>query len=298
MLGKLWGQLRDLLSPTVSEGEVREQLDRRREQAPVPVFWLMGKTQSGKASVVRSLTGAERAEIGRGFQPCTRFSSRYQFPTEQAPLMTFLDTRGLDEPGYDPAEDLAQFNHQAHLVLVTVKALDHARQNVLASLRRARDAAPKRPVMLVLTCLHEGYPQQQHPLPYPFGEEAEAPTGSFPQPLLDSLAEQKRRFAGLFDRAVAVDLTPAEEGFNEPNYGGPRLREVLLDLLPAAQSQTLRALDVAQRGLQDLFAQRALPTILGYSTLAATAGAVPIPFVDLVLISATQNQTVQERQRM
>jgi uncharacterized protein (DUF697 family) len=212
--------------------------------------------------------------------------------------MTFLDTRGLDEPGYDPAEDLAQFNHQAHLVLVTVKALDHAQQNVLECARRAREAAPKRPVVLVLTCLHEGYPQQQHPQPYPFGADAEAPPGAFPQPLLDSIAEQKRRFAGLSDRAVAVDLTPAEEGFNEPNYGGERLREVLLELLPAAQSQTLRALDLAQRGLQDLFVQRATPTILGYSTLAATAGAVPVPIVDLVLISAAQTKMLHELARL
>lgn len=294
MFGNLWGQLRGLFSPSVNEAEVRQQLDRVRDQAPVPVFWLLGKTQSGKTSVIRHLTGADRAEIGRGFQPCTRFSSSYNFPTDQAPLMSFLDTRGLDEPGYDAAADLAQFNHEAHLVLVTAKALDHAQLNVLDALRRARGAASRRPVVLILTCLHEGYPQQQHPLPYPFTADADAPPGAFPQPLLDSLAEHKRRFAGLYDRAVAVDLTPADEGFNDPNYGGAALRDTILELLPAAQSQTLRALDVAQRGLQDLFAQRAMPTILGYATLAATAGAVPVPFVDLVLISATQTKMLYE----
>src|SRR6516164_6315311 len=98
------------------------RLEEVRQRAPMPVFWLFGKTQSGKTSIIRFLTGADDAEIGQGFQPCTRFSRQYQFPTAAAPLMTFLDTRGLDEPGYEPQEDLAQFNTQAHVVLVTVKA--------------------------------------------------------------------------------------------------------------------------------------------------------------------------------
>ena len=102
---------------------------------PVPVFWLYGKTQSGKTSIIKYLTGAEAAEIGQGFKPCTRHSREYHFPTPEAPLLTFLDTRGIDEPSYDPAEDLARFDEQAHVVVVTVKALDHAQQNVMEHLR-------------------------------------------------------------------------------------------------------------------------------------------------------------------
>src|ERR687888_1145815 len=100
-------------------------------RANAPVFWLLGKTQSGKTSVIKYLTGADQAEIGRGFRPCTRFSREYQFPTAEAPLITFLDTRGLDEPGYDPAEDLVRFHASAHVVIVTVKVLDHAHENTL-----------------------------------------------------------------------------------------------------------------------------------------------------------------------
>ena len=96
-------------------------LDHLRQHTPVPVFWLFGKTQSGKTSIIKFLTGADDAEIGQGFRPCTRFSRQYQFPTGEAPLLTFLDTRGVDEPGYDVAEDLARFDPQAHVVIVTVK---------------------------------------------------------------------------------------------------------------------------------------------------------------------------------
>src|SRR5213592_677413 len=98
--------------------QVHAHLEKLRQRTPVPVFWLFGKTQSGKTSLVKFLTGAEEAEIGQGFKPCTRFSRLYEFPTVEAPLLTFLDTRGVDEPGYEPTEDLARFGTAAHVVIV------------------------------------------------------------------------------------------------------------------------------------------------------------------------------------
>ena len=287
-------RVKNLFSASAREARLQEHLERLREQLPVPVFWLFGKTQSGKTSIIKYLTGAEAAEIGKGFQPCTRFSRLYQFPLQEAPLLTFLDTRGLDEPGYDPAEELARFNEQAHVLLVTVKALDHAQENVVKHLRTIRGAWPARPVLLVLTCLHEGYTQQQHPLPYPFTADGNPKLDSPPLPddLRRNLAEQRRRFEGMVDCVVPIDLTPAEEGFNDPEYGGPLLRETLLDLLPAAYRQTMLSLGEASRDLQDFYARQALPHIIAYSTLAASAGALPTPIVDLVLLSGIQSQMV------
>ena len=43
--------------------------------------------------------------------------------------------------------------------------------------------------------MHEAYPQQQHPQPYPFGKNGEAP--GMPEDLLRSLAEQRRRIEAL-----------------------------------------------------------------------------------------------------
>jgi uncharacterized protein (DUF697 family) len=287
-------RLRRLFSRRAREEQLREHLERLRPKLPVPVFWLFGRTQSGKTSLIKYLTGAERAAIGKGFEPCTRFSHRFQFPSAEAPLVTFLDTRGLDEPGYDPAEDLASFNAEAHVVVVTVKAMDHGQENVLTHLKTLRKANPGRPVLLVLTCLHEAYPQQQHPTPYPFGTDGEPSAGSpaIPEELTRSLAEQRRRFAGLFDRCVAVDLTQPEEGFTEPDYGGEALRSAMIDLLPAALRQTLLTLQEAMSDLQDLYERQTLPYIVGYSTLAATAGTIPIPLVDLAVISGIQSRMV------
>jgi uncharacterized protein (DUF697 family) len=276
---------------------LERSLDALRHHTPVPTFWLFGKTQSGKTSVIKYLTGAAEAEIGEGFRPCTRTSRLYRFPTPEAPLVTFLDTRGLDEPGYDAAEDIARFNDQAHLVLVTVKLLDHALENLLAQLQKVRADRPARPVVLAVTCLHEGYPQKQH-LPWDYESLSDPkahgwqPVGPDGDPVRRSLAEQCRRFEGLVDAVVPIDLTKPEEGFADPSYGGAQLRQVLLANLPEAYRQTLLTLDLATRELTDRHAREALPVILGYAGLAATAGAVPIPWLDLLILPGIQSQMI------
>jgi uncharacterized protein (DUF697 family) len=245
--------------------------------------------------LIRYLTGAEDAAIGQGFRPCTRFSREYHFPTADTPLLTFLDTRGVEEPGYDPAEDLARFDDQAHIVVVTVKLLDQAQEAIVNHLKALRKSQPSRPVLLVLTCLHEAYPQQQHPLPYPYDRGDET---AIPETVRRAIDRHKERFEGLFDRVVPVDLTPKEEGFNDPNYGGEALRQALVDLLPSAYRQTLLALDEATHELADLHEKLALPHILGYSMLAASAGAIPIPWLDLLLLPGIQSQMIHALARL
>ncbi len=293
------------------QAAMEERLEKLRQRAPIPVIWLIGKTQSGKTSIIRFLTGASDAEIGEGFRPCTRYSREFKFPSPEAPLLSFLDTRGIGEPGYDVSQDMAGFNHQAHLIIVTVKALDHAQEIILNHLRKIRAAQPTRPVILALTCLHEAYPQQQHPATYPFESSATAPftkdgssrtlpprklcttdSEAVPEALRRSLAEQLHRFEGLFDHAVPIDLTRPEDGFDVSNFGGDKLKQVVLEALPEAYRQTLIALDEANRDLQDLASRRALPHIIGYSTLAATAGAVPIPWIDLMVLPGIQAQMI------
>src|ERR1700716_2135750 len=83
------------LSSSTRENELHDRLTEARKHSPVPVLWLFGKTQSGKTSIVHYLTGASEAEIGNGFRPCTRFLRTYDFPTAEAPLLSFLETRAL-----------------------------------------------------------------------------------------------------------------------------------------------------------------------------------------------------------
>ncbi|MFM7151409.1 MAG: YcjF family protein, partial [Gemmataceae bacterium] len=295
----MWKRVSDWFSPRVLDDEVEARVRSNMDKIPHPVFWLVGRTQSGKTSLVKFLTGAERAEIGKGYRPCTRYSSMYPFPNEQTPLMTFLDTRGLDEPGYDPEEDLKNFM-EAHAVLVTVRLLDHAQESILDLLRRIREKNPKTPILLLLTCLHEAYPREQHAQPYPFTKEGTPRdkdivlAGAF----AESLKEQKRRFGDLVDRILPIDLTRPEEGFQDQQYGGEVLVEALLDLLPRAQAQTLRTFEAIQTDLKDLYMRKAVPTISTYSTMAATIGATPVPFLDLLVVPALQTKMLYDLSRL
>ena len=282
-------------------------LNELRTRTPTPVFWLVGKTQSGKTSIIKYLTGADDAVIGAGFRPTTKTTRRFDFPSPDAPLLSFLDTRGLDEPGYDASADVAALDSQAHVVVVTAKATDFAQGNVRAALEPIRAASRSPPVVLCVPTLHEAIPRQPHPTPYPFAKWAvgsgqwadkpaapdSLPTAHFPLPTIPDdlrrcIEEHARAFAGLFDVLVPIDLTRPDDGFPDPEYGGEQLKQALLTTLPGAYRQTLLRLKDATDALKDVHQRHAEPVILGYSTMAATAGAVPVPFVDMVIIPGIQ----------
>jgi uncharacterized protein (DUF697 family)/predicted GTPase len=280
---------------TVSKpSTIETRLAELSRRTPTPILWLIGKTQSGKTSLIRYLTGAGDAEIGQGFAPCTRFSRRYSFPSADMPLLQFLDTRGLEEPGYDATEDLAAFNDQAHVVVLTIKLYDHALAKMIPHLERIRKSKPKRPIILAVTCLHEAYPQQQHPVPYPY----DRPDAKATEAVQRSLDRHRSELAGLYDKLVPIDLTPPDEGFTEPNYGGPQLIQALVDALPEAYRQSLLTLERMTHSLQEHYARKAVPYIMGYSSLAATAGAFPIPWVDLLALPGIQTQMIHHLARL
>lgn len=281
---------------SLSDDEYRRQRDRLLDRAPVPVFWLFGKTGSGKTSIVKYLTGAERAEIGSGFRPQTQRSEKYDFPAAESPLVRFLDTRGLGETRYDPREDIGQFTGSTHVVIVTIRVMDHALAEIIEPLRAIRKAAPARPVLLALTCLHEAYPGRQHPDPDPF-DSALLPD-SLPVELRRSIRAQEERFAGLADQIVPLDLTHPDDGFDQPEFGGVRLKDALVAMLPAAYRQTLLTLYDSMASLKDLNDRRALPIVIGHSMLAASAAAVPLPWLDIPVVAAIQSHLVYRLARV
>lgn len=263
------------------------------DRTPIPVLWLFGKTGSGKSTIVRYLTGVDTVEIGNGFQPQTKFTSSYDFPCEAEPILRFLDTRGLGEVDYDPTEDIQELGDQAHLMIVTVRAMDHALEETVTALKKIRKVHPQRPVLLALTTLHEAYPGQQHPKTDPFDKAESSP---LPESLCDdlkrSLELQYERFAGLYDRAVPLDITPIYEGFEQPFFGGERLNQTIIELLPAAYRHQLIQLEEVVDPLADLIRRKTMPTILGMSSLAATAAAVPFPWIDIPVVMGIQTHLI------
>lgn len=276
----------------LTEAEFEEAREQLLAKAPVPVLWLFGKTGSGKSSIVQYLTGVEAIEIGNGYQPQTKHSSLYSFPEESDPLLKFLDTRGISEAGYDPTEDITVLSNMAHLLVLIVRTMDHALDELVDSLKRIRSTNPELPVLLVLTALHDGYPGEQHPAVDPYtNSDFPLPT-SIPDEVRQSLEVQYERFDGLVSRAVPIDLTPVYEGFEQPDFGGNRLKQAIIDLLPAAYRYGILQLEQVTDPQFDAERKRAMSTILGTSGLAATAAAVPLPWVDIPVVMGLQTHLI------
>lgn len=287
-----WRTARDAVwRPKVDEQALQQALEQVRGRLPTPVFWLLGKTQSGKTSLIKALTGASEAEIGNGYRPCTRTSRLYPFPNEDACVFRFLDTRGLGEVDYDPKEDIHAFESQAHLLVVVVKAMDHAQQCVLEPLKKIRKAHPRWPVLVLQTCLHEGYPRPDfpHPSPYPFDEFPPPPEAGVPEGLVRSLAAQRRWFEGWPNvRFAAVDLTLPDDGFTPHDYGLPAVWTAVEESLPAGLQGMISEVRGLRRQLSDVYFRAAHAQTLYYSLAAGAAGAIPMPFVDVPLLLAIQ----------
>lgn len=282
-------RLRSLLSPQIDDTALHGTLTRLRQGTPPPVIWLFGKVQSGKTSIIRALTGAERAQIGDGFRPCTRTAARYEFPNADFPLAVFLDTRGVGEAGYDPREDLAALQTQAHLILVVVKAMDMALEHLLDALKQLLRAHPSWPVVVAQTTLHQGYSPtlRDHLLPYPFAGHSIPET--LPAGLARALRHQRAQFAGLPVKSfVPLDFTLPEDGFSEPWYGQEALLQAIAEAHPHAVYAMLRQLPELTQELKALHFRHAQPHILAYATAAAVVAAAPLPLADLPVISALQ----------
>jgi len=262
----------------VGEASAEEAI-ARRARVWAPVVWLLGKVQAGKTSIVRTITASTDAEVGDGFKACTRTARVFDFPPE-APAIRFLDTRGLGEVAYDPSEDMAFCERQAHLVVVVMKALDHQQQAVVAALESVRKRHPDWPVVVAQTALHEGYrPGQGHPDPYPFDQEGHycGPPQALPADLLRALTHQRALFSHIPGTGpivfVPIDFTHESDGLAPANYGLRPFMDALLRVAPAALGASLREM---REGLGKDRAGRAHPYIMGCAAAAAAADLVPV----------------------
>jgi uncharacterized protein (DUF697 family) len=252
-----------------------------------PVVWLLGKVQSGKTSIIRELTQAGSAEIGSGFRACTRTARVFDFPGE-APIIRFLDTRGLGEVAYDPKEDIGFCEGRSHLILAVIKTLDLEQQAVLDVIRAAKRRHPEWPVVVAQTSLHEGYaPGQRHALPYPLASAA----GALPDKLVRAIEHQRALFQALpgghATTFVPIDFTQPGDGLEPTDYGRDALIDALIAAAPAAVAVALAELPSAHRNSA---ARKANAHILGFALAAGAsdafplAGAVAVPVVQAAML--------------
>jgi len=283
-LGAFWRSIGD--SATEGDEGAAQRL-RARAAATAPVIWLIGKTGSGKTSILAAVTGDSRAEIGSGFKPCTATARIYDWPAD-APILRFLDTRGLGEPGYDPAPDIAIAETQSHVLLVCMAVDDPNQQEVVTAVTRVRRSHREWPVIVAQTQLHRLYPAGAgHPATYPYrgdarddGEHSDAEFGAtVPPDVRRGLRRQRELLAalpGAPPRFVPLDFTLPDDGYSPASFGREALDAALLEVgVDALRNLATDARD----GLHGAIARKSEPLILGYSSAAAGAGAVPLPVV-------------------
>lgn len=294
----LWKQF---LDPEVDPAQLERTLERVKTDLPRPVFWLLGKTQSGKTSVVRALTGASDADIGNGFQPCTRTARLFDFPSAEDCVLRFLDTRGLGEVDYSPDEDLRRFAREAHLLVVTLRAMDMAQEAVLKAVRSVVAHQADWPILVLQTAIHDGYRDlnMPHAVPWPFtiATRPDEPVvasgreGDVPVDLVRALAHQRSWFSGLAApiRFVPVDFTLPEDGWSPVDYGLDAVWSAIEQLFPFGLRSLLSRSDFAD-DLAVTHRRTAQNHVTGYAIAAAGAAAIPVPWVDLPLVFAIQSK--------
>jgi uncharacterized protein (DUF697 family)/predicted GTPase len=280
----------------IGEAELQELLEQVRQSLPTTEVILVGKAQTGKSSIIRALTGASVDIIGQGFRPHTAHTQQYAYPTNDLPLLNFIDTVGLGEGLKDPGlvqnelqgllsaptpDPSAEKQQVAQIIVVTLRITDFAVDAVRHLLQDLRQSYPHIPCLIAITCLHELYPERvwDHPdYPPMFWEVQRA---------VQALQEQ----FDFADRTVLVDFTLEEDSFTPVLYGLEAFVEALAALLPAAEAQAIYQL-LEQVGVDDrignLYRDAGRRYILPFSVMAATLAAVPLPFTTMPVLTALQ----------
>jgi len=231
----------------------------------LPVLWLMGKTGAGKSSVIQRLTGDTRASIGNGFEPCTQTASHYDHPTD-APVLRFLDTRGLGEAGYDPAEDLAMAQHGSHALLVLTRVDDPSQELILNALEGLKGESDSLAILHIHSALH--------------ALENDALTRA-----INHNSQSIEQALGRSVPSVQIDFTHPDDGFDDPDVGLDELRQAIIDMVPELARALARRSSDSQEESLFLSVRR---EILGYA--GASAAADILPAVGLVAVPSVQGK--------
>ena len=272
----------------VTDEQVAEILATIKKELPTTEALLIGKPQAGKSSIVRGLTGVSPEIIGQGYRPHTQNTERYAYPSEDLPLLIFTDTVGLGDVEQvtetiikELENELETNSDRANILILTVKINDFALDSLKQIATKLRKKHPQIPCLLAVTCLHEVYPPEinNHPAYPPDYQE-----------VTELFTVLQDSFANLCDRAILIDFTLEEDGYDPMFYGLETLRDTLGELLPEAEAKTIyQILDQgASEQIGNLYRHTARRYLIAFSTMAATLAAVPLPFATMPVLTALQ----------
>lgn len=248
-------------------------------EADAPILWLLGKTQSGKTSIVAEITGQGYEQIGSGYRAMTREARLYAYPEPQ-PVLRLLDTRGLSDcADYDAGDDLKTAQNQAHLIIAVMRVDDLDQAPILTALQQAYHDQPRRPLIIAQTTLHRVYQRhERHIEPYPFdGSDADRQRPEVPDALGRAMLAQRQLVRNVLPsrctpRFVPLDFTRPEQGIVPSDYGVARFWDVLEAEVP---DLVLRLKQVsAAPSLHEQIRRR---IIVPWAVAASATSAIPAP---------------------
>lgn len=251
--------LHALTSPDANP-ELSNALESQRPV--VPTLWLLGKTGAGKTSLIQAITGDSRATIGNGFESCTQTASLYEHPID-APVMRFLDTRGLGEAGYDPTEDLSMAEASTHAILLLTRVDDPNQQEIIDTVQSITKRHKKLPLIHIHTA-SDMLNASELPRAVDFNRQqmVSAIGRSLPEVVID--------FSGAADQTTdALDLLCQQIVSLVP--------ELALSLSPQIANDQEHAIFLDHRR-----------EVLGYATLAGAVDAMPA--VGLIAVPTLQGK--------
>ena len=226
----------------------------------LPTLWLLGKTGSGKSTLIQNVTGDSQIEIGGGFRPCTMSSESYDFPSDK-PLLRFLDTRGLAEASYDAGEDIAACESRTNALIVVMKVEEPEQSSVLDALKQVCKSGSIKQLLLVHT-----------------GAQLLAKESERNKCIANNQSQVKSVWKRPFD-SVVVDFE-LEDG---STMGVDNLNSKLAEMLPII---SLLGAEKENSSIEERNFAKLRTEVLWYSSV--TGGSDVMPFVGLVSVPMIQ----------
>ena len=159
-------------------------------------------------------------------------------------MLIFTDTVGLGDVNQETeaiiqelVDDLEQETRHARVLIITVKINDFATETLRQITQQLCQKYPNIPCLLVVTCLHEVYPQtaDDHPDYPPDYEEVNRPFTAIQQAFAEIL---KGESSDMMIRSLMIDFTLEEDGYNPVFYGLEALRDNLADTPTRGRSKS------------------------------------------------------------
>ncbi|PSW33355.1 kinase [Photobacterium phosphoreum] len=269
-MNRFFKKVYQYINPTVNP-DLESAFDEWQKH--IPTLWLLGKTGAGKSTIIQTLTGDSLVEIGNGFQPCTRTAHHYLYPAEN-PLVCFLDTRGLGEADYDPAEDIAMCSGKSHALMVVMKAEEPEQSGLLTALKQIKRSGVIKHLLVIHTAVNSIVDPQERQRAIDYNHQRVMEVWGIKP------AQWQAETTTMY-QPIVVDLIPDDEQF----IGIDALHHALTDALPML---SLLSNQQAHTNREEQNFYQLRQEVLWYAGAAGASDAIPA--VGLFSVPAIQGK--------